>query len=109
MKIKLDENIPASLISSLSALGHDVDTVPEENIAGEDDKTVWDAAQRGCRFQPGNHYGILLVRLRSPGRSALSHRIVDLFLKESVSDWHGCFLVLSDLKLRIHRPGIRQD
>jgi len=32
MKIKLDENIPASLSTRLAALGHDVDSVPEEGL-----------------------------------------------------------------------------
>ena len=34
LKIKLDENSPASLAGTLHALGHDVDTVPEEGLAG---------------------------------------------------------------------------
>jgi hypothetical protein len=28
MKIKLDENLPRSLVSTLTAVGHDVDTFP---------------------------------------------------------------------------------
>ena len=28
MKLKLDENLPSSLVADLSALGHDVDTAP---------------------------------------------------------------------------------
>jgi len=30
MKIKLDENLPASLIGILVQLGHDIDTIPQE-------------------------------------------------------------------------------
>jgi hypothetical protein len=37
MRIKLDENMPASLVLALQALGHDVDTVPGEGLAGEPD------------------------------------------------------------------------
>jgi hypothetical protein len=32
MRIKLDENLPTSAAESLRALGHDVDTVPEEGL-----------------------------------------------------------------------------
>jgi hypothetical protein len=32
VKIKLDENLPATLVEPLAALGHDVDTVPQEAI-----------------------------------------------------------------------------
>jgi len=118
MKIKLDENIPASLVAPLNELGHNVDTVPQEGLAGGDDKTVWVAAQREerflitqdldfsdiRRFRPGDHHGILLVRLRNPGRLALAKQIWEIFSKENIKDWQGCFIILTDLKLRIHRP-----
>ena len=118
MKIKLDENLPRALLSSLMELGHDVDTVPQEGIAGADDKTVWHEAQLAKRFlitqdldfsdirqfAPGAHAGILLVRMRQPGRLALLGRIHQVFVNEDISDWMGCFVVLSDYKLRIVRP-----
>lgn len=44
MMLKLDENLPATLVDPLAALGHDVDTVPAEQLAGRDDDTVWNAA-----------------------------------------------------------------
>jgi predicted nuclease of predicted toxin-antitoxin system len=50
VNIKLDENLPESLVSKLDALGHDVDTVPDEDLAGRDDKEVWQAAQAVGRF-----------------------------------------------------------
>lgn len=50
MKIKLDENLPESLLASLAALGHDVDNVRLEGIAGCADPAVWQAAQTGSRF-----------------------------------------------------------
>ena len=86
MRVKLDENIPASLTNSLAALGHDADTVPEEGLQGCNDADVWSATQeagaliitqdldfsdiRQC--QPGTHHGILLLRLKEPGRRANS-------------------------------------
>ncbi len=89
MKIKLDENLPSALSELLSVLGHDVDTVVEECIAGKHDDVVWEAAQRSGRllvtqnldfsdirrFRPGTHCGIVLVRLRVPSRAALVERI----------------------------------
>lgn len=44
MKIKLDENLPIRLVPLLTDLGHDVETVPDEQIAGRDDHVVWTAA-----------------------------------------------------------------
>ena len=118
MKIKLDENMPAALADSLRELGHDVHTVPEEGLAGAVDPMIWSAAQREARFlitqdldfsnimqfAPGTHNGILLVRLRAPGRMALTQAVTRLFATEPVGDWPGCFVVLTERKLRIHRP-----
>lgn len=50
MKIKLDENLPASLTVILAALHHNVHTVAEENLSGGSDRDVWEAAQRDARF-----------------------------------------------------------
>ena len=117
MKIKLDENLPVRLQVVLAALGHDVDTVMSEGIAGHDDADVWRHATGAGRFLvtqdldfsdirrfvPGTHPGILLVRLREPGQIALTERISWLFKTEAVNDWSGCIVVATDYKLRIRR------
>ena len=49
MKIKLDENIPFRLAQTLSQYGHQIDTVPQEGLAGHEDSEIWEAAQQaGC-------------------------------------------------------------
>jgi len=50
VKIKLDENLPERLVSELRALGHDIDTVRSEHLAGRDDDEIWQATQAGNRF-----------------------------------------------------------
>jgi len=89
MKLKLDENLPETLIPRLAALGHDVDNARGEGIAGKADEEIWDATQtRGRflvtqdldfsdirRFRPGTHCGVMLVRLRVAGRRALTARV----------------------------------
>ncbi|MSU41452.1 MAG: hypothetical protein EXS22_07605 [Pedosphaera sp.] len=93
MKLKLDENLPESLVAELATQGHDVDNVRLEGIAGQSDPSVWRAAQTAGRFfitqdldfsdvrqfKPGTHHGLMLVRLRVPGRRALAARIIDAF------------------------------
>jgi predicted nuclease of predicted toxin-antitoxin system len=115
MKIKLDENMPAQLVGVLDGLGHDTDTVPEENLAGGKDPAIWAATQKSSRFlitqdldfsdirtfQPGTHFGILLVRLRKPTRRALIARIRAIFELEQVERFGRCFVVATDSKLRI--------
>ena len=119
MRIKLDENLPAGLVPILTALGHEVDTVPAEGIGGKDDDIVWHASQADGRFLvtqdldfsdqrrfvPGTHHGLLLVRLSRPGRIALFDRITGLFSTEQVEQWSGCLVVATDYKLRVRRPG----
>jgi predicted nuclease of predicted toxin-antitoxin system len=119
MKIKLDENLPAALIEALAKLGHDVDSVPQEALTGQSDEKVWDAAQKAQRylvtqdldfsdvrrFAPGTHQGILLVRLSNPSRRHLIERIQGIFSVEAVESWRQCFVVVTDLKIRIQRPG----
>jgi len=118
MKIKLDENMPSRLAEMLSQLGHDVDTVMSEGLSGRDDDTVWNAAQEAGRFiitqdldfsdtrifAPGTHYGILLIRLRDPGRIALTERVLVMFAVEDIENWTGCFVVATDHKIRIRKP-----
>jgi predicted nuclease of predicted toxin-antitoxin system len=100
MRIKLDENIPVSLVTALANLGHDVDSVPQEGLTGKPDPGVWIGAQESGhflitqnldfsdarRYAPGTHQGLLLVRLKQSGRRAVAKRIQSLFLSISVED-----------------------
>ena len=115
MRIKLDENLPATLRTDLEALGHDVDTVPDEGFGGREDPDVWRAAQSASRtlitqdldfsdvraFPPGTHHGLILVRLREPGRAALRARVAHAFQTENVEAWTGALVVISDRKVRV--------
>ena len=117
MKIKLDENLPESLVAALAVLNHDTDNVRQEGLAGHDDPDVWAAAQAEGRFlitqdldfsdtrkfQPGTHHGLLLVRLPDAGRTALTQRVAEVFRNEDIESWARCFVVLSGHKLRVLR------
>jgi hypothetical protein len=43
-RLALDENLPAQLANNLRAFGHDVETVPEEGMAGYPEAASWSAA-----------------------------------------------------------------
>ncbi len=118
MKLKLDENLPESLLPVLTGLGHDVENVRVEGLSGQADAEVWQAAQAAERFlitqdldfsdirkfSPGTHHGLMLVRLRVPGRVALAARIAGVFREGEAVSWARCFVLLTDHKLRLHRP-----
>jgi predicted nuclease of predicted toxin-antitoxin system len=118
VKIKLDENLPHRLVPLLGDLGHDVDTVLDERIAGKDDSVVWDLCQVHGRFLitqdldfsdarkyvPGTHHGLLLIRVPQPGREALFNRVSALFRTEDLEDWKGCIVTATAHKVRVKRP-----
>jgi predicted nuclease of predicted toxin-antitoxin system len=118
MKLKLDENLPEALLSALFIIGHDVDNVRLEGFVGQNDGRIWEAAQNSGRFlitqdldfsdirkfAPGTHCGLMLVRLRNPGRRALAERIAEAFTVQDAESWPQCFVLLTDHKLRVRRP-----
>jgi predicted nuclease of predicted toxin-antitoxin system len=118
MRVKLDENLPTDLVAALRALGNDVEDVHSEGLSGHPDPDVWAAAQSEERllitqdirfvdarmFGPGEHAGIVLVRLKRAGLRALLGKVCTMFETEDVESWSGCFAVLSDSKLRVRRP-----
>jgi predicted nuclease of predicted toxin-antitoxin system len=120
MKIKLDENIPIGLLETLCKLGHEVDSVLSEGLQGSNDDCVWSATQEAGRFLItqdldfsdlrkfvfGSHCGILVVRLREPGRLALINRVLQVFDAEDVETLTGCFVVVTDHKIRVRRPSL---
>lgn len=118
MKVKIDENIPLRLAAKLADLGHDVDTVASEGLEGRPDDELWQAVLREQRFlitqdldfsdvrrfKPGTHPGLLVVRLWEPSADALLKRISAVIEVASLDSFAGCFVVLTDRKLRIKRP-----
>ena len=118
MNIKLDENLPTELSGVLSQLGHAVDTVRDEGLQGRSDGEVWQAARAGNRFlitqdldfsdarnfRPGAHPGVLVVRLREPTRRKLLEHLAAAFRRNDLRNWQSCLVVLSESRIRVHRP-----
>lgn len=118
MRIKLDENLPVDLSHFFEIQGHDVHTVYQEELSGIDDATLFETVQNEKRllvtqdldfsdlrrYSPGKHFGIVLLRLRNPSRFAMVERLQSVMRIYDLEDWSGCFVVISDQKLRIRRP-----
>jgi len=121
MRLKLDENIPAKAAPYLRALGHDVDTVLEEGLGGQEDAAVWAAAQREGRFlvtqdldfsdlrrfEPGTHHGLMLVRVPEAEQPILADHLLGWFSAEDCSSWNRAYVVATPHKLRVTRPPSR--
>jgi predicted nuclease of predicted toxin-antitoxin system len=108
----------ARLSRALASRGHDADTIFAEGLRGCDDLNVWSAIQAAARllvtrdlrfsdvrsFPPGTHHGVLLVRLRDPGRESLYECVLQVSSTSDVETWKGCLVVLTERKLRIRKP-----
>jgi predicted nuclease of predicted toxin-antitoxin system len=70
MRLKLDENLPESLLSGLSELNHDVDNVRQEGLTGQNDSNVWRAAQHENRFLITQDLDFSDIRQFAPGTDA---------------------------------------
>jgi len=122
MRAKLDENLPLQIATRLRELGHDVHTAEQENLSGCGDSELWAHAQQegrtlitqdldfsdSRRFTPGTHHGVVLVRLHSPSRLRLVERLEEVFQGEAVNEWAGCFVVVTDQKIRVRRTPNRR-
>lgn len=118
MRVKLDENIPTSAADAGTALGHDVDTVEQEGLAGRDDADVMAAARREGRFlitldrgladlrryPPGSHPGIAVLRLDSQDAPSVTAAVRSLLARDDIERLAGCVLVIRGNLVRIRRP-----
>lgn len=85
MKFKIDENLPGELTVDLRDLGHDVETVFDEQLSGAKDPTLMEAVaaekrilftlDKGIanlrRYPAEQHAGVVLFRPDRSGRKAV--------------------------------------
>ena len=67
MKFKVDENLPAELLSDLRAAGHEAETVPDEGVAGAPDSILLERVRSEGRVLLTMDKGIADVRNYPPG------------------------------------------
>jgi predicted nuclease of predicted toxin-antitoxin system len=118
LRIKLDENISTSAAAVGTSLGHDVDIVEDEGLAGRDDADVMAAVRREGRFlitldrgladirlyPPGSHPGIAVLRLDSQDALSVTSAVRSLLARDDFDQLAGCVLVIRGNLVRIRRP-----
>jgi predicted nuclease of predicted toxin-antitoxin system len=118
VRIKLDENLPDSVIDVLAGVGHDVDTVRDEGLRGAKDPAVLAGATAHDRllvtldrglgdirtYPPGTHAGVLVVRLDHQSPRAIRHAAERIASEVEFDDLQGCIAVWRDGELRVRRP-----
>jgi len=119
VRLKLDENLGASVAEYLRNHDHDVSTVPEEELCGADDQTVFAAAAQEqrtlltldldfsnpIRFPPNQAFGVIVLRVNRPTHSLILKVLGDAlphFTKETPG---GAIWIVEIGRIRVHRPG----
>jgi predicted nuclease of predicted toxin-antitoxin system len=118
MKLKLDESLSRHLKNSLAALGHDVASVEDENLLGQADIRVAEAARGEGRmlltldvefgnvvkFPPGTHPGILLFRPRRDAPRLVNRFVEDFMRGADLAALRGCIAVVGPVRTRVRWP-----
>jgi predicted nuclease of predicted toxin-antitoxin system len=113
--IKVDECLPRDCAEFLARKGYDVETVQHEGLQGAPDIEVWNAAQRekrllvttdldfsdARRYKPGEHAGVLLLRLSKEGKNHMVSYLEWLLAHHDIMQWEGLLVVGTDHKVRI--------
>lgn len=117
MRVKLDENVPRSVLALLIAAGHDADTVVSEGLTGSADSVVVQAAadagrllitlDRGLgdvrRYPPGSHSGILVLRVDEQSAAAVRRAVQALVDVQDLDALAGTVAIVQRGWLRIRR------
>lgn len=119
MHFKLDENLPASLRELLLQNGHNAETVIDEGLNGSTDRVLFAACQDEGRvivtldmdfanlkaYPPGNHRGIIVVRLKRQSAGQVL-KAFERFLQKSkyLGDLSGCTVIIEESRVRVRRP-----
>jgi predicted nuclease of predicted toxin-antitoxin system len=118
VRVKLDENLPDSVLSILGRAGHDVDTARAEGLRGAKDPAVLAGATADGRllltldrglgdiraYPPGSHAGVLVIRLDHQSPRAIRHAVERIGAAIDLDNLHGCVAVWRDGELRVRRP-----
>ena len=118
MRIKLDENLGRPHVALLERHEYEADRVFDQGLSGIEDTGLWARVRRDDhflitldlgfsdvrRYRPGTHPGILLLRPRRKGRSAVSHVLRRVLTERRLETLAGCLAVADESRTRIRRP-----
>jgi predicted nuclease of predicted toxin-antitoxin system len=118
LRLKLDENVPDSVIAPLGRVGHDVDTARAEGLRGAKDPVVLAGATADGRllltldrglgdiraYPPGTHAGVIVIRLDHQSPRAIRHAVERIGASLDLDNLQGCIAVWRDGELRVRRP-----
>lgn len=118
MRFKTDENISRAVVGLLIEHGHDVHTVVDEQLVGQTDLVVIEAAAREDRmvvttdrgigdvrlYPPGTHPGILVVHALELRQSVILMLLGTFLVEHDLEEFAGCNVVIEPGSVRVRRP-----
>lgn len=118
MKVKLDENVPNRIAALFEEHDHDIATVSQEGLAGRDDGVIFEAAKREDRiivsldigfsdirrYPPGEHSGIVVVRLPNQQPSLVEATLRSLLTEYDLEAMAGYTVIAQPNVVRVRRP-----
>jgi predicted nuclease of predicted toxin-antitoxin system len=117
VRIKVDENLPASLAGAVRERGFDAESVGEDCLVGAADNALLDVAgpedrmvftlDRGFgdirAYPPGTHPGIVVFRLDT-GAADAKAAVLQLVDNHDLDALRGAIVVVQRGMLRVRRP-----
>ena len=119
LRVLVDESLPRSVGTALSAIGADVVDARDVGLGGTADPQVFAYAQQEARtlasrdvdfadiiaFPLGTHHGIVVARIPSKRPiAALADAFVRALNGLESSDVHGCLFIIDEHRVRVRRP-----
>ena len=123
MKIKIDEDLPKAVAEMVRRQIQDTTTVVGEMLSGILEPDLWKIIQKEERFlitgdkafanirryQPGTHFGVLLLRPEENGIPQLKLLISEVLKSGMLEKLSRCIAVATPGCLRIRRPKTADD
>ncbi len=117
MNVKLDENLPNSLVKIFAQHGHHAATVAEEGLAGTKDEPLFEQVKTEGRlfvtldldfsdiraFPPNTHPGIIVIRPSSKGAQALRLIVRRLLQQIELETLRYALTIVDEIRVRSRR------
>ncbi len=118
MHVKVDEDLPRAVITTLQAHGYAAQGVYDQGMSGWSDERLFKAVQtekrllitgdKGFgdvrRYPPGQHAGILVLRPKRPSVVAFVELLERLLRQHPLEEFQGCLVIVTPQGVRVRRP-----
>jgi predicted nuclease of predicted toxin-antitoxin system len=117
VRIKLDENVPQDAVAVFTDGGHDVHTIPDEDLVGRPDADVWRACVAEHRmlvtfdlgfgdiraYPPATHSGVVVLRLMDQRPDVVTDVLRRFLADYDLDTLSGHLIVVTDTLVRLRR------